>query len=129
MATLPLVPTDEEAALRESVAGICSRFGPKYMRECNAEEKPPTELWEALADKGYLGANLPEEYGGGGLGRRGLAGGGAGVWGSGRRSRRRAPRCCPSSSRRRSSARSSCATAPRTRRTTGCRASPPARCA
>src|SRR3954464_791582 len=76
MALLPLVPTDEEASLRESVAGICSRFGPKYMRECNAQEKPPSELWEALAEKGYLGANLPEEYGGGGLGMTGLAGGG-----------------------------------------------------
>src|SRR3954447_14506180 len=71
MSVLPLVPSDEEASLRESVAGICSRFGPRYMRECNAQEKPPTELWEALADKGYLGAKLPEEYGGG---RRGMPG-------------------------------------------------------
>src|SRR4051794_4498307 len=73
MAVLPLVPSDEEASLRESVAGICSRFGPRYMRECNAEEKPPRELWDALAEKGYLGANLPEEYGGGSLGMSGLA--------------------------------------------------------
>src|SRR3954464_16030365 len=73
MAVLPLVPTDEEASLRESVAGICSRFGPKYMRECNAQEKPPRELWDALAEKGYLGANLPESYGGGGLGMAGLS--------------------------------------------------------
>src|SRR3954469_21341252 len=76
MALLPLVPTDEEASLRESVAGICSRFGPKYMRECNAQEKPPSELWEALAEKGSLGANLPEDYGGGGLGKTRLGGGG-----------------------------------------------------
>src|SRR3954449_4863388 len=73
MSVLPLVPSDEEASLRESVAGICSRFGPRYMRECNAQEKPPRELWDALADKGYLGANLPEEFGGGGLGMSGLA--------------------------------------------------------
>src|SRR3954467_15526992 len=73
MAVLPLVPSDEEASLRESVTGICSRFGPRYMRECNAEEKPPRELWDALAEKGYLGANLPEQYGGGGLGMSGLA--------------------------------------------------------
>src|SRR3954454_11501023 len=73
MSVLPLVPTDEEASLRESVAGICSGFGPKYMRECNAEGRPPRDLWDALADKGYLGANLPEEYGGGGLGMTGLS--------------------------------------------------------
>ena len=57
MATLTLVPTDEEAALRESVAGICSRFGPKYMRECNAQEKPPTELWDALAEPAATSAS------------------------------------------------------------------------
>src|ERR671932_2226752 len=73
MAVLPLVPSDEEALLRESVAGICSRFGPSYMRECNAEGRPPRELWDALAERGYLGVNLPEEYGGGGLGMSGLA--------------------------------------------------------
>src|SRR5437763_7541942 len=73
MSVLPLVPSDEEASLRESVAGICSRFGPRYMRECNEQGKPPRELWDALAEKGYLGANLPEEYGGGGLGMSGLA--------------------------------------------------------
>src|SRR4051812_49846635 len=79
MAVLPLVPTDEEASLRESVAGICSRFGPKYMRECNAEGRPPRELWDALAEKGYLGANLPESYGGGGLGMTGLSAVGGGI--------------------------------------------------
>src|SRR4051812_50121462 len=85
MAVLPLVPSDEEASLRESVAGICSRFGPRYMRECNAEEKPPRELWDALAEKGYLGANLPEQYGGGGLGMSGPAAGGGGEPAGGRR--------------------------------------------
>src|SRR3954464_7724803 len=83
VAVLPLVPTDEEAALRESVAGICSRFGPRYMRECNLEEKPPRDLWDALAEKGYLGANLPEEYGGGGLGMTGLAAVGEEISGAG----------------------------------------------
>src|ERR687894_1272959 len=59
--------------MRETVAGICSGFGPAYMRECVAADKPPTELWEALASRGFLGVNLPEEYGGGGLGMRMLA--------------------------------------------------------
>jgi len=83
MALLTLVPTDEEASLRESVAGICSRFGPKYMRECNASDRPPRELWDALAEKGYLGANLPEEYGGGGLGMTGLSAVGEEISGAG----------------------------------------------
>ena len=33
----------------------------------------PTELWHALASRGYLGVNIPEEYGGGGLGISALA--------------------------------------------------------
>jgi len=73
MALLSLVPSDEEALLRESVAGLCSRFGPAYMRDCNAAGESPRELWDALAERGYLGVNLPEDYGGGGLGMSGLA--------------------------------------------------------
>src|SRR5687767_10865858 len=43
------------------------------MREKNAAGEPPRELWDALAEKGYLGVNLPEEYGGGGLGMSALS--------------------------------------------------------
>jgi alkylation response protein AidB-like acyl-CoA dehydrogenase len=72
-AVLPLVPSDEERMLREAVRGICSGFGRDYSREKHAKGEPPTELWDALAEKGYLGINLPEEWGGGGLGMAGLA--------------------------------------------------------
>ena len=67
--TLPIVPSDEEAGIRAAVRGICESFGgPAYHRRIVANEEPPTELWNALAAKGYLGVNLPERYGGGGLG-------------------------------------------------------------
>jgi len=70
---LPLVPSDEEIMLRETVSSICSGFGPEYMREKVLADEPPRELWDALASRGDLGINLPEEYGGGGLGLTGLA--------------------------------------------------------
>jgi len=70
---LPLVPSDEERLMRETVAAICSGFGPAYMRARNEALEPPTELWDALAERGFLGVNLPEEYGGGGLGMAALA--------------------------------------------------------
>ncbi|HEY6780095.1 MAG TPA: acyl-CoA dehydrogenase family protein [Thermoleophilaceae bacterium] len=73
MAELKLVPTDEERMLRETVAGICSDFGPKYSRERHAAGEPPSELWDALASKGFLGVNIPEQWGGGGLGMSALA--------------------------------------------------------
>jgi alkylation response protein AidB-like acyl-CoA dehydrogenase len=73
MALLELVPSDEERLMRETVAGICSDFGPAYSRRKHSEGEPPTELWDALAGTGFLGVNLPEEWGGGGLGMSALA--------------------------------------------------------
>jgi len=73
LVALPIVPTDEEVAIRNAVRGICESFGgPDYHRRIVEADEPPTELWNALADKGYLGINLPERYGGGGLGMHAL---------------------------------------------------------
>ena len=69
---LPLVPSDEEVEMRRTVAAICSDFGPGYMRRQSEAGEPPSELWDALASRGYLGVNLPERYGGGGLGMAAL---------------------------------------------------------
>jgi alkylation response protein AidB-like acyl-CoA dehydrogenase len=71
-AALPLVESDEERYIREAVRGICSRFGEHYARECFERGEPPRELWRALADKGFVGANIPEQWGGGGMGMTGL---------------------------------------------------------
>jgi alkylation response protein AidB-like acyl-CoA dehydrogenase len=71
--SLPLVPPQEEQMLRETVRSICLGFGDRYTRDKVAKEEPPTELWDALASRGYLGVNIPEEYDGGGLGMSALA--------------------------------------------------------
>jgi alkylation response protein AidB-like acyl-CoA dehydrogenase len=73
MARLELIPTEEEREIRAAVRGICGSFPDDYSRRKHAEGEPPTELWDALAEKGYLGINLPEQWGGGGLGLAGLA--------------------------------------------------------
>jgi alkylation response protein AidB-like acyl-CoA dehydrogenase len=70
--SLPLVHSDEELHIRESVRGICSSFGARYARERHDAGEPPTELWDALAEKGFVGANISAEWGGGGLGMTGL---------------------------------------------------------
>ncbi len=70
---LPIVPTDEEVAIRSAVRGICESVGGQaYTRRIVEADEPPRELWDKLAEKGYLGMNLPERYGGGGLGMHGL---------------------------------------------------------
>jgi alkylation response protein AidB-like acyl-CoA dehydrogenase len=70
--TLPLLPTPEELAIRKSIRTICQEFGPRYGRECFENKKPPAEMWDALAKGGFVGVNVPEAWGGGGLGMLGL---------------------------------------------------------
>jgi alkylation response protein AidB-like acyl-CoA dehydrogenase len=63
----------EQALLREAVAKIASRYGHQwYVARARAKE-PADELWDELARNGYLGVNLPEAYGGGGMGISELA--------------------------------------------------------
>jgi alkylation response protein AidB-like acyl-CoA dehydrogenase len=70
---MDLTETDEHKALRQSVGAIAEKFGAGYyVRKAEARE-PTTELWHALGDHGFLGINLPEEYGGGGAGLAELA--------------------------------------------------------
>ena len=73
LVALPIVPSDEEVEIRKAVRGICESVGgPDYHKRINAADEPPRELWEKLGEKGYLGVNLPERYGGGGLGMHAL---------------------------------------------------------
>ena len=71
--TLDLIPSPEERLLREAVAGIASGFGSAYIQRKVDAGEPPSELWQALAEKGYLGVNIPEAYDGGGQGMTELA--------------------------------------------------------
>ena len=66
-------PTDEERLLREAVAGIAGGFGHTYYLEQARTDGRTGALWSALAEGGFLGVNLPESHGGGGLGVAELA--------------------------------------------------------
>jgi alkylation response protein AidB-like acyl-CoA dehydrogenase len=67
---MPGLHTDsvEHKAIRESVAGIVSRYGPEYFLERGRNGGGIEELWKDLGASGLLGVHLPEEYGGGGGG-------------------------------------------------------------
>jgi alkylation response protein AidB-like acyl-CoA dehydrogenase len=60
--------TEEQRDLRAAVAAIAKPFGGAYYAEHARANEPCSELWNALADAGFLGVNVPEEYGGGGGG-------------------------------------------------------------
>jgi alkylation response protein AidB-like acyl-CoA dehydrogenase len=68
-----LEPSEDEQMLRDAVRGIASSYGAAYMREKISKEEPPVELWDELGRAGFLGVNIPTEYGGGGMGMTGLA--------------------------------------------------------
>ncbi|WP_329553536.1 acyl-CoA dehydrogenase family protein [Streptomyces sp. NBC_00696] len=56
---MPTTETEEHKVLRQAVSVLGKRHGRTYDRE---------QLWSEAAKLGYLGVNLPEEYGGGGGG-------------------------------------------------------------
>lgn len=58
----------ELVALRETVGQIAGRYGGAYYAEHAAAHTPLTELWSDLAKAGFIGINVPEEFGGGGGG-------------------------------------------------------------
>jgi alkylation response protein AidB-like acyl-CoA dehydrogenase len=60
--------TAEHGMLREAVRKIASDFGHGYFVEKAKADERATELWEAVARGGFMAVNLPEEYGGGGMG-------------------------------------------------------------
>lgn len=63
-----VLETEEHQALRAAVAALGKRFGRDYTTGLARKGEHPRELWEAAGKLGYLGVNLPEEYGGGGGG-------------------------------------------------------------
>ncbi|MBY8846705.1 acyl-CoA dehydrogenase family protein [Streptomyces sp. SP2-10] len=67
------VESEEHKALRSAVAALGKRYGRDYLVRTVAEGKPLTELWSEAGKLGYLGVNLPQEYGGGGEGISELA--------------------------------------------------------
>jgi len=55
-------------AIREGVRAVVSRFDDEYWLERDEDGKFPFEFHRAMAEGGWLGITMPEEYGGSGLG-------------------------------------------------------------
>lgn len=63
------LPTEDElAAIREGVRAVCAQFGDDYWLARDDDGLFPREFHRAMAEGGWLGITMPEEFGGSGLG-------------------------------------------------------------
>lgn len=60
--------TEDQLAIRAAIQKLMAPFGEDYWRACDAEHRFPFEFRAAMAEGGWLGIAMPEEYGGAGLG-------------------------------------------------------------
>lgn len=65
--------TPEQQQLRDAVAALGRRYGHSYFVQKAKSGEHTTELWADAGKLGYLGVNVPVEYGGGGGGITELA--------------------------------------------------------
>lgn len=65
--------TDEQLAIRDAVSKVCAKFGDAYWLEKDNKHEFPHEFAQAMADAGWMGVVMPEQYGGAGLGMTGGA--------------------------------------------------------
>src|SRR3954453_8032753 len=63
----PMIASDPHAEIREEVAKLWARSPGEYWRRVDRERAYPTEFVDALTAGGWLGALIPEEFGGAGL--------------------------------------------------------------
>lgn len=71
---MSFIETDEQKALRAAVAALAGKYNYRdYVLPKARKNEPLSELWDEAGKLGFLGVNLPEEYGGGGAGMYELA--------------------------------------------------------
>ena len=61
------VATDPHTEIREAVRRLCADFPGDYWRKLDQDRLYPSAFVTALTEAGYLGALIPEEFGGAGL--------------------------------------------------------------
>ncbi|WP_458191053.1 acyl-CoA dehydrogenase family protein [Haladaptatus sp. NG-WS-4] len=65
METLEL--SAEQRMVQDAIRDICDDFDADYWRQKDEQEEYPHEFVDTLAENGWLGALIPEEYGGAGM--------------------------------------------------------------
>jgi acyl-CoA dehydrogenase len=58
----------DHLAIADAVDRVCANFDDTYWAECDQRHEFPWAFYSAMAEGGWLGVAIPEEYGGGGRG-------------------------------------------------------------
>jgi acyl-CoA dehydrogenase len=59
---------DDQVLIAEGIRAVCSGFDDEYWARCDREHEFPWDFYARMAEGGWLGIAIPEEYGGGGQG-------------------------------------------------------------
>src|SRR4029453_13340420 len=59
--------TEDQLAIKDSVAKLCPKFDDKYWLKKDKEGGFPDDFYRTMAEAGWLGIAMPEEYGGSGV--------------------------------------------------------------
>ncbi|KAA0232441.1 MAG: Acyl-CoA dehydrogenase fadE12 [Acidimicrobiales bacterium] len=65
---MDFAPDEDSEAIREGVRRVCGRFDDAYWRRHDADHEFPWDFYDAMAEGGWIGIAIPDEYGGGGRG-------------------------------------------------------------
>ena len=60
--------TDEHHLIRDAIGKICADFPDEYWSKCDNGHLFPWDFYNALAEAGWIGIAIPEQYGGSGRG-------------------------------------------------------------
>src|SRR5689334_5397655 len=66
--TSPRTLSPVSGEIRAAVRELCARYPDAYWRDLDGRNAYPTEFVDALTRAGWLGALVPQEFGGAGLG-------------------------------------------------------------
>ena len=60
--------TDEQKLIESQIREVCAEYSDEYWRKKDERHEFPHEFYRELADGGWFGLTIPEEYGGQGYG-------------------------------------------------------------
>jgi len=61
-------PDPDHEAIRDAVDRVCAGFDDAYWAACDEEHRFPWDFYARMAEGGWVGIAIPEQYGGGGRG-------------------------------------------------------------